>query len=160
MQTMDRNLVEVRFTRIEAKVGLEAGNKRSGTLETTVKLQIGDGGDEKALATVQIDVSGVPEGASVNEAAFTISITASGVWEWIGNTRPGLKELQSEKMLFELCSSVHTLAVSEVSRLATVLGFPGVALPWTMRSETDGHTNTVDVIQKPAKRKRTAVSKK
>lgn len=159
MQTEDRNLIEVRLTQIEANVGSAGAKKRSGTIQSTVNMQIADGGDERALATVQIVATGVPQGAVEGETAFTISITGMGLWEWAGNIRPKLEELQSERMLYELCSSVHTLVVAEVSRLALALGFPGVALPWSMRSESDVVKDTIKVL-KTTKRRRPAALKK
>ena len=159
MQTEDRKLVEVKLTQIEANTGSAEMKKPGGTLESTVNMQIGSVGDGRALAEVRVVVTGIPQGAKKGEAAFTISITGVGIWEWADKSLPSQKELETDRMLLELCSSVHTLVVSEISRVALALGFPGVALPWSLRSASDAQEEAPEQAQKKTRRRRPVLPK-
>jgi hypothetical protein len=131
MQNLNRKLVEIRFTEINATIGPGAGKPRGGTVKIEVTLGVVDGPDNQALATVEMNVKGIPKESSDDAFAFSVSIGCSGLWEWT-DKKPSPQELQTECMTHELCSSVHTLVVSEVSRLTLSLGFPGVKIPWAI----------------------------
>ncbi len=134
---LDKSLVAVRFTRMEAELGPAADSEHAGNLEVNANLGLEKLSDGKHMATVKMDVKGVPRNASENDFAFRISITGVGLWQWAEGKMPSDETLKKDSTLYELCNSVHTLVVAEVTRIALGLGFPGVTPSWNVAPEPD-----------------------
>lgn len=145
---LNKKLGSVRLARIDAEMGPGA-NGSGGSLDVDVKLALSEIVDGKNTATVSVSAKGIPKGADESGFAFRISITGAAIWEWMGDI-PSKDALEQDSMLYELCTPIYTLIVSEVSRVALGLGFPGVSLSWSLGEGSE---------PKPQKKKTTAASR-
>lgn len=154
----NKELVGIRFTRIEAETGPGADGS-PGSAVVDVKLGISEIEDGKNTATVSITTKGIPKGAPEGDFAFRIAITGEALWKWHGNS-PSADVLAQDAMLYELCNGVYTLTVAEVSRLALGLGFPGVSLSWNIGPALETEPKKKKPASGPPSRKTPRVAKK
>lgn len=154
---LNKRLVGMRFTRVEAEMGPGSNSGQpGGSIDSEVKMAVSDLVDGKSTATVTIDAKGIPQGATESEFAFRISITGVARWEWSGEM-PSPDLLQQDATIYELCYAIHTLIVGEVTRLALGLGFPGVTLSWNPGPEPEPKVPKKARASAPRTRKTAAV---
>lgn len=132
-------LLECRFLRINAEVGPQVDDTGSsgGVVRVNINAALNDKIDgmdaDKLVASVNIDLTGVPQGASGKPEAFAfkIGLTVAGVFEWAASAdRP--KNLKESSVAAHLCQQLYPMAIVEAKTVAQRLGFNNVDLPWQL----------------------------
>lgn len=120
------NLASIRFSKIHAETGpnsdLKGGNLHVGN---TYKLNRLDQ-QNRAIGSVSYTVVGSPKGVTDKKLfAFSLGLTAEGIFEWEGEEPNWADPLVEHSLL----QSLYVVATLEVTTLAQKLGFPNVELP-------------------------------
>lgn len=155
---MPARLLDCQFVRIHADTGPGVDNMKGGTIRANIDAGLQRGADNKVLATVKIDLTGVPQGSSEKSStfAFKIGLTLAGIFEW-EDPKSFPIDLKENPIAAQLCQQLYPLAIAEAKAVAQRLGFNNLELPWQLGNKPE---KTVASPVKPRHSNRAVTKKK
>lgn len=159
---MPARLLDCRFLRINAEMGSRLDDMKGGTIQVNIDAGLNekfDGADaDKVLARINIDLTGIPQGADdkPESFAFKISLSVAGIFVWEDRkSRPD--DLKESPVAAQLCQQLYPMALAEAKAIAQRLGFNNLELPWQLGASPK---KAAAPQAKPQRAKRTTAKKK
>lgn len=134
---MPARLLDCRFLRINAEMGTRLDDMKGGTIQVNIDAGLNekfDGADaDKVLARVNIDLTGIPQGAGdkPESFAFKIGLSVAGIFVW-EDRKSHPADLKESPIAAQLCQQLYPMALAEAKAIAQRLGFNNLELPWQL----------------------------